>query len=310
MPRIPPVVSCLCLVAAFACAREWREAPPLDDAAHRSEIDAFREQRRAELTGPTGWLALVALGALPEGASAFGADTSLPVRLPPGRGPALAGRLVRTGDRVWLEPAAGVRFLRVDSVAGNPPVAGPLDLRPDADSAGPTDLLLGPLRLRIHAVQGRAWLRGWDEEAAARRSFTGVPAFPVEQRWRLAARFERVRVPRHHRVADVTGGEMEFEVPGELVFRVEGREYRLLAFDEPSEHDLWVLFGDSTNARTTYGAGRYIHVPLPDAAGWTVLDFNRAYNPPCAFNGFATCPLPPRENRLALAVTAGETKPH
>jgi len=111
-------------------------------------------------------------------------------------------------------------------------------------------------------------------------------------------------------VPDITGGEMEFAVPGALVFRVDGREFRLLAFDEPSEHDLWVLFGDSTNARTTYGAGRYIHVPLPDATGWTVLDFNRAYNPPCAFNGFATCPLPPPENRLRLAVAAGETKPH
>jgi hypothetical protein len=304
------MIAWLALAAAAGCAREWRAAPPIDAAAHLREIDAFHAQRRAELTGPTGWLALVGLSALPEGASDFGADSSLAVRLPAGRGPVLAGRLVRAGARVTLEPAPGVRFLRADSAAGNPPVAGPLDLRPDADSAGPTDLLLGALRLRIHAVQGRAWLRVWDEEAGARRSFTGVPAFPVAQRWRLAARFEPLRVPGRHRVPDITGGEMEFAVPGELVFRVDGREFRLLAFDEPSEHDLWVLFGDSTNARTTYGAGRYIHVPLPDSAGWTVLDFNRAYNPPCAFNAFATCPLPPMENRLRLAVAAGETKPH
>jgi hypothetical protein len=282
----------------------------MDEAAYRREIEAFRAQRRAELTGPTGWLALISLATLPEGASEFGADSSLPLRLPPGRGPALAGRLVRAGDRVRLEPATLVRFLRVDSAAGNPPVAGPLDLRTDADRAGPTDVLLGPLRLRIHAVQGRAWLRVWDEKSPARRSFTGVPSFPLDQRWRLAARFERWHGAGHRRVSDVAGGEMEFEVPGALVFRVDGREYRLLAFDQPSAHALWVLFGDSTNARTTYGAGRYLDVPLPDSAGWTVLDFNRAYNPPCAFSAFATCPLPPQENRLALAVTAGEKKVH
>ena len=98
-------------------------------------------------------------------------------------------------------------------------------------------------------------------------------------------------------------------VAGTLAFEIEGRALRLDALEDLETRDLWVLFGDATSGRTTYGSGRFLHVPMPGPDGRTTIDFNRAYNPPCAFTRHATCPLPPRENWLPLAVNAGELAP-
>lgn len=282
----------------------------MEEAAFRRDRETWRAWRRETLIASGGYVLLVGLYELAEGAASFGADSGLPIVLPAAKAPSLAGRLVRSVTHVRLEPAAGVRMSVVDSAAGNPPVAHALELRTDHDSGGPTDVALGSLRLRIHQVGERVWLRVWDEDHPLRRTFAGAESYPAELRWRVAARFRPFRSPRHVTVADVSGGEQDYDVPGELVFRVDGQERRLLPFAEPADTALWILFGDSTNARETYGAGRYLYVPLPDSSGWTVIDFNRAYNPPCAFNAFATCPLPPRENRLALAVRAGEKRYH
>ena len=282
----------------------------MEEAAFRRDHETWRAWRRADLTRSGGFLLLVGLYELAKGTTPFGADTSLSIAVPPGKAPLLAGTLVREGTRVTLQPAARVRISVADSAAGNPPVTGPLALRTDHDSAGPTDVALGTLRLRIHQVGERVWLRVWDEDHPLRRTFAGAESYPAQLPWRVAARFRSFRSPRHVRVADVSGGQQDYDVPGELVFRVDGQERRLLPFAEPADTALWILFGDSTNARETYGAGRYLYVSRPDSSGWTVIDFNRAYNPPCAFNAFATCPLPPRENRLALAVRAGEKRYH
>jgi len=294
------------LALLAACHEVWQTPPPVDEAAFRSAHEAWREDRREGLvTPPAGPVLWIGLWELPEGVTVLGSDSTLPVVLPPDRAPPVAGRLVRTGLRVTLEPAPGVRFTDADTLH----VTAPRWMRSDADS-GTTDLHLGTLGLRIHEVDDRVWLRVWDEQHPSRANFEGAPFYPVSTEWRVAARFEPFRTPRTYRIADMAGGVQEYRAPGRLAFRVRGRAFRLAPFLEHGQQRYWILFADSTNAHETYGAGRYLLVPLPDSTGWTVIDFNRAYSPPCAFTAFATCPLPPWDNRLDLAVTAGEKKPH
>jgi len=300
------VLTGLALPLLTGCHEEWRSPPPVDALTYRDQQAAWRAERVERLrTPPGGALLWIGLWALPEGVTVFGADSSLPIVLPPGRSPPVAGRLVRTGMRVTIEPAPGAHIVAPDGT----PIVAPRWMRSDADS-GTMNLHLGALGLRIHEVGDRVWLRVWDEDHPERGTFEGAPFYPVDLRWRIAARLEPFSQPRAYPIADMAGGIQEYLAPGKLAFRVDGRVHRLTPFFESGQRRYWILFADSTNAASTYPAGRYLEAPLPDSTGWTTLDFNRAYSPPCAFTSFATCPLPPWENRLDLAVTAGEKKPH
>jgi hypothetical protein len=189
------------------------------------------------------------------------------------------------------------------------PVTAELTLRSDrTDSA--TVLAVGSLRMRVHGEPGtdRLWLRVWDTEHPARAEFTLPESYAPDTTWRVAALFKAFRRPREVRVADILGGTQEFRAAGELQFRFAGKAQRLTAFAESTSKTFFVMFWDSTATTTTYEGGRYLRVELPDSSGWTVIDFNRAYNPPCVFTRFSTCALPPRENRLPLGVTAGEKR--
>ena len=296
----------LVCAALAACGEPWRDPPAIDAVTFQTEHDAWREHRREALTTPpSGPVLFIGLWPLPGGATTIGADSALAAVLPAAKSPPLAARLVRAGSHIRLEPAPAARFTAADGST----LAGPIQLQSDADSS-PTAVHLGSLGMRIHRVGDRYWLRAWDEDSPRRKTFAGAPFFPVDLAWRVAARIERFHEPKAYRVADMVGGEQEYAAPGRLAFKVAGRIYRLTPFVEPGEPDLWILFADSTNATATYPAGRYLLVPPPDSTGWTVMDFNRAYSPPCAFTVYATCPLPPPENRLPLAVTAGEKRPH
>ncbi|MFH8251915.1 DUF1684 domain-containing protein [Microbacterium sp. B2969] len=141
-------------------------------------------------------------------------------------------------------------------------------------------------------------------------SYAGTPTYVPNPRWRVAARFEAFDVARPTSVGSAVDGLTHvYEAPGELVFTLAGEEFRLVAFPGRGPGDLLVLFTDATSGITTYAANRSLGVPAPDADGWTVLDFNRAVNLPCAYTDFATCPLPPAENRLPIGIEAGEKTP-
>lgn len=290
------------------CSGEpWPRPPaiPLDQFA--AEHQSWREERRSRLvasgSGPLTW---VGLWELQPGATALGADSSLPIVLPLSEAPPRAGTLHRAGQEVRFEPArrAGVR------AADGTPVTLPVKLSSDrSDSV--TDLAVGSLRLRLHGEPGtdRLWLRVWDEEHPARQTFAMPAEFPLDTVWRVMAQFRRYAEPRGYRVADVTEGTQEYVSPGELRFRRAGREHRLVVFADSTSRDFLVMLWDSTALSSTYQGGRYLRVALPNTTGWTVIDFNRAYNPPCVFTPYSTCALPPSENRLALSIPAGEKRP-
>lgn len=273
-----------------------------------AEHQEWRDWRRSRLLASgSGPLIYIGLWELRQGATHVGSDTALPIVFPASDSPRLAGTLQRSGQDVHFEPAPGARVRRSD----DRPVIATLLLKSDrADSV--TDLALGSLRFRVHGEPGtdRLWLRAWDEDHPARQTFTMPDEFPLDTNWRVAARFRPHREPRLFRVQDILLGTQDYWAPGELIFRVTGREYRLVPFADSTAKDYFIMLRDSTASTATYQAGRYLRVPFPDSTGWTVIDFNRAYNPPCVFTFYSTCALPPQQNRLSLAITAGEKRLH
>jgi uncharacterized protein (DUF1684 family) len=183
-------------------------------------------------------------------------------------------------------------------------VEGPARLLSDAEGE-PTRVRRGSVELHLIARGGRLAVRVRDADHDERRKFRGITSYPIDPAWRIEARFEAYDPPRRRDVAGVQGTVEEETFPGAVLFEAAGGLHRLEAIRERGETDYWIIFGDATNGRETYGAGRFVYVP-PPAGGRTVVDFNKAYNPPCAFNPFSTCPLPPAGNRLPIRVEAGE----
>ncbi len=262
------------------------------DEAHRAAVEAWRRQRYAALRRETGWLTLAGLAWLQPGVNQVGAGADMDVALP--GGPRRAGT-VTVGD-------AGLIADGAFTLAGAP--ADGLPIKSDRDGE-PTMLELGPLRLCVIERGGRLAIRTWDTDAWRRRDFDGIDHWPVAPAWRLKARFEPTP-GRMLRVPDVLGTIDEQASPGDVLFERNGKTHRLQGLSGGDRGELWVVFGDATNGSETYGGGRFLYTGVPDADGAVELDFNRAYNPPCVFSPYATCPLPWPENRMPIRIEAGE----
>ena len=321
--RVPVAALAFAVLAAACADPATRQVEPIPEDVLVADHEGWRANRRASLANPeTGAVSWIGLWELAEGANPFGADPALAIALPPEDSPPLAGTLYletvpaeRTdGDA----PGAGVsKSLRLVPAEGGGiglrdggPVEEPIVVEHDR-SGNTTYLTLGTLGLRVHAERGtdRLWLRAWDRDSPRAAAFELPPYYPVRNEWRVAARFDPYPEYRDVPLADVTGGTVANVSPGELVFAAEGREHRLIAFATERSRDYFVTLWDSTATVDTFEGGRYMRVPFPDEEGWTVIDFNRAYNPPCVFTAYSVCSLPPRENRLSLAITAGEKRP-
>jgi uncharacterized protein (DUF1684 family) len=262
----------------------------------------WKTQRLESAAGTNGWVSLVGLHWLPEGASTSGTRSGLDHVFPSGRAPELVGVWHRSGTEVRLEPAPGVAVLK----NGQPFAGGPLVT--DAHGTKPDGLSVGGLRITVIDRGGRLALRIKDSLAPTRTGFAGLRYFKRSPDWVLPARLEPAAPGATLTLANVIGGRESLPWAGTLVFEIAGKPHRLQAALDTETDDLFVLFRDTTNGRQTYGAGRFLHAPKPDVSGRTTLDFNRAYNPPCAFTPFATCPLTPAENRLPVPIRAGELR--
>ena len=264
----------------------------IDPDGHVAEVEAWREDRYAALRRDIGWLTLAGLGWLKPGANRVGSDPDADIVLP--GGPPTAGTVTVTDARV----VATGEFEH----DGRP--ASELLLASDQEGEA-TMLELGPLRICLIERGGRLALRTWDLEAPARRQFKGIDHWPVDAAWRLDAQLEPTP-GRAITVPDVLGTNDDEPSPGDVVFEVDGQAHRLQALLGGDSGELWLVFGDATNGTETYGGGRFLYTSAPDAGGALVVDFNRAYNPPCVFSPYATCPLPWPANRLPIRVEAGE----
>jgi uncharacterized protein len=270
-----------------------------DLQTERTNVEKWRADRVAELTSETGWLTLAGLFWLNPGENTFGRASSNTIVLDHANLADTAGTFVLAADKVTFttKPGSGITH-------GGEPVTT-LDMVSDAKQS-PTVVSSGSLRFFIIERAGKFAVRVRDVASPRRRDFRGLEYFPIKPEWVFEARFEPYEPHRTIRIMNILGMEDDMESPGAVIFTRNGQEIRLdTVLDGVGASDLFIMFADATSGHDTYGAGRFLHAPFA-ANGKTVVDFNEAYNPPCAFNNFATCPLPPFQNRLQLKITAGE----
>jgi uncharacterized protein len=246
---------------------------------YEQEVLKWRQEREAALKAPDGWLSLAGLFWFHDGANRFGKDPSADLPLPDG--PAQAGVFQFHDGKVML-----------DGREIKPDVSGPIHV--------------GRLSLTVIKRADKIGIRVKDPESEARRHFHGLESFPIGEQYRITAKW--VAEPRDIPILNVLGQTAPSPSPGYAVFRLHGQELKLRPIiEEPGAKKLFYIFRDQTAGKETYGAGRFFYSEMP-SDGKVVLDFNEAYNPPCAFTPYATCPLPPAENRLAVRIEAGEKK--
>jgi uncharacterized protein (DUF1684 family) len=266
----------------------------------QAEIDAWQARRVEGLKAPTGWISVIGLDWLEPGESTFGSDPSNTVIFPalpdvPGQ----VGSFFLEGNTVRMEVVPGVEVTH----EGEPVTS--LILFSEEIGRAPT-VHLGSLRWQVIQRQDLIGIRLRDTANAAIQAFPGIEMFPVSVDWRIPARFDRYDPPRMIEVPNVLGQISTQPSPGAVTFRVDGKRFRLDVTGNPEGRSFSVVFGDETNGLETYGGGRFLTVDAPDENGNLFIDFNRAYNPPCVFTEFATCPLPPPQNRLQVRIEAGE----
>ena len=284
-------------IAAGGAAAGGASGGPDD---YRASIEAWRKDRLARLTADDGWLTVVGLFWLEEGANRFGSQAGSAVLLPAGKGPAEAGTFTLHAGHVSVTalPGSGV------TLEGKP-VTGAA-LRSDMDEGGPDLLRLGGLTLFVIDRGDRHAIRMKDRGSEARRTFKGLDYFPIDPAYRVTARFEKYDPPKTIAIPNVLGRSEDLPCPGAVVFTLQGHTIRLEPVIEvPGDDRLFYIFRDATSGHETYGAGRFLYSSLP-ADGKVEVDFNKAYTPPCGFTPYATCPLPPKQNVIDIRIEAGE----
>lgn len=299
-----------CAVLLGICAAA-ADSPPPDNAAWGKDLQAWRDARAQRLSGPEGWMSLTGLEPIAAGSNAFGGAEDNPIHLK-GQVPAHVGVLQRDGDTVKLLPPAGGAFPVGFQVDGKPAQAGQV-LSSDEDQ--PSRLSTGTLVFFVIHRADRYYLRIKDSQAPTRVKFQHLNWYEPDPGYRVTARWIPYNPPKSLPVASIIGTTDQMPVPGAAEFQIGGQTYRLEpVLEEPGATQLFFILHDTTSPSTSYGAGRFLYADFPDHGldkpGTLVLDFNRLYNPPCAFTPYATCPLPPKQNWLKVALPVGEKKYH
>ena len=266
------------------------------DSAYRARLQTWRDGYQADLQKDNGWLTLAGLYWLKEGDNRFGAGTNNDIVLPAGSAPEAAGTFVFHDGQTRLMLKDGVSAL-VNGEAVHTEIV----LKTDT-SGKPDRITLGRLSMVVIQRGSRYAIRLWDNASKARAEFSGVRWFPVNEAYRVTAQFTSYPQPRKIPILNILGDTEPTPSPGYAIFELAGKPCRLEPLAEGDR--LFFIFKDLTSGKQTYPAGRFLYAD-PPKDGKVTLDFNEAFNPPCAFTDFATCPLPPKQNYLPVAVPAG-----
>jgi len=282
------------LLSIYSCKNETFEQKGAPE--YINEVNEWHQTRISRLKEETGWLNLVGLFWLKTGEHRFGSAKDNDIIFP--SGPEHIGSLFLKDSTVTINVLPGVSVLN-----NNQPVNEMI--LSDDHTEDPTILALGSLRWYIiKRIKGYA-IRLRDLNAELLKTFRNINRFPVNVDWRIEAKFEKFDPPKKITIPDIVGTAEEENSPGAVVFTKDNQTYRIDALDAGGNR-IWFIFADATSGTETYGAGRFLYADKADSNGIVILDFNEAYNPPCVFTRFATCPLPPKDNYLKLRVTAGE----
>jgi uncharacterized protein (DUF1684 family) len=263
------------------------------------ETTKFQQAREAALKTDTGWLTIAGLFFLTQPVTSFGSDPLNDIVLPdsaPGR----AGTFELRNGKVVVKAADGVSF----QLGGRTITTA--ELKPDGQGA-PDQIALGDLMLWVHNSGERLSIRLRDKNSRLRKDFVGTSWFPIDAAYRVEATYVPYDKPKMIDVPNILGDIDRMPIPGIVSFNLNGQEYRLEPVADPGDEQFWFIFRDLTSQNETYPAARFLYASAP-VNGRMILDFNRAQNPPCAYNPYTTCPLPSEQNRLRTRIEAGEKK--
>lgn len=295
----PGFLCALITVIVFGCTNS---SDNFDLTAYKKEMEVWHANRLQRLTSENGWLTLVGLYWLKEGKNPFGSDTTNTVILPAGKTAPVAGTLTLDHGIVRMETAPGTEARIKDSAVTA------ATLHDDGEGAtDPTIVRIGTVSFYVIKRDGQLGIRVKDSQSATRLNFKGLDYYPVNADYRFEARYEPYSPPKMIKIATMINTVEEDSCPGALVFDHDGKQQRLdVVIETGSDNEFFIMFSDETSGKDTYGMGRQVYTSLPDANGKVILDFNKAYNWPCVFTEFATCPIPPSQNHLPFRVEAGE----
>ncbi len=294
MGKFLNILLSLIFILLFASCQKSLEEK--GDAKYVQEIKNWHNKRINNLRKESGWLNLAGLFWLNEGVNKFGSDKTNDIIFPEGKAPAFIGTLTLKDSTVTLRVNKGIK------VKSDGKIITTADLKNDVQGA--TVLEYNSLRWFVIKRGGRYGIRLRDLENSLVKSFKGIDTYPINLDWRFEAELEKYDPPKKLEITNILGMTEENISPCALVFTKEEKQFKLNALVEGNQY--FILFADETSGEETYGAGRFIYVNKNDSTGKIILDFNKAFNPPCVFTKYATCPLPPKQNHLKLKVTAGE----
>jgi uncharacterized protein (DUF1684 family) len=264
------------------------------------DIEEWRKAADENLRKKNSWLALAGLYWLDEGENDFGTDPSNSLVFPPRSGSPRMGVFDLKGDQVTLRVEKGIDL----SVEGE--VISEINLKPDT-SGSPTEIKYKDLTFILIEREDGFGIRLWDNQRPERINFSGRVWYPIQNDYLIRGTYEHYEEDLSLILGRKNGSDMEQKAQGQVNFQLNDQDFSLVAFAQ-EDGSLFILFHDLTNGNDTYPAGRYLLVAPPED-GSVEIDFNRAYNPPCAFTDYATCPLPPEQNRLDVSIPAGEMNP-
>lgn len=273
------------------------------DQTYIDQINTWHKGRVERLTSENGWMSLAGLFWLNKIENTFGADSSNDIIFPAGKAPGFMGSFILKDGIVRAKILPNVEVL----LDGKP--VTDVVLASDA-SGSPTVLSHGTLSWYVIQRSNDLAIRLRDSANPHIQTFHGIERYPVDSSWRLEATFEAYNPQKSIPVPTILGTIDEEPSAGALVFEIQNKNYRLDVIGKIDDEEFFVIFGDGTNKDETYESGRYIYVNNPGSGGKTIIDFNKAYSPPCAFTDYATCPFPPQQNILPVKITAGEKRYH
>jgi len=270
----------------------------VSETSYNAEINRWRHDREAGLKADGGWLTVAGLFWLKDGKNTVGTDKTSDIVLPAGSAPASVGAFTFHDGQTRFEAAPGVRAM----VDGKSAISAVLK----SDSAGEPDVLqVYDLTMFVIQRGKRYGIRLKDKNSEMRKAFTGLKFFPADESYRVKAKFVPYNPPKMIPIPNILGETEEEASLGYVEFTLNGHPCRLDPVTEGES--LFFIFKDLTSGKETYPPGRFLNTEMPKD-GEVTIDFNKAYNPPCAFTPFATCPLPPKQNQLAVRIEAGELR--
>jgi hypothetical protein len=269
------------------------------DKAYIQSVNDWHKMRIDYLKKPDGWLNLEGLFWLKKGKNSFGSDAKANCHYDNKDFPALLGNFIYQGDSViWENGKTDVITLdKVKAVAGQ-------SYKVFDNKGKETVMDWKQFSWVVIKREDKVGIRFRNLKAKTLLNFKDIERFPIQAKWHIQAKLIQP-AQNFLMITNVLGQTVSSKNAGKLVFEIEGKSFSLDVIDENGP-TLFIVFADQTSGKTTYGAGRFIDIPKPDKNGNTSIDFNNAYNPPCAFTAFATCPLPPEQNRLSISIEAGE----